>query len=130
MARGSGIVLLGGFGPTTDLVGARDRVLGILLGAAVMGVIDQVLWPVRARQQLRPALARALRLMAALARAGARDADGRPRADHPGGLRVGIYRALSATLAYRDQARLEGDPETPETDRKRRSRNSSQLGNC
>jgi len=114
MALALGIVLLGEFGPTTDLVGARDRVLGILLGAAVMGVIDQALWPVRARRQMRPALARALRLMAALARVGARDGDGRLR-DHPAGLRTGIYRALSAALAYRDQAGMEGDPETPET---------------
>ena len=62
-----GIVLLSGFGPTTDLVGARDRVLGVLLGNGVMGVIDHVLWPVRARRAMRPALARALRLMAELA---------------------------------------------------------------
>jgi multidrug resistance protein MdtO len=107
------IVLLSGFGPTTDLVGARDRVLGILLGAAVMGVIDQVLWPVQARRAMRPTLARALRLMAELARVGARRGDGQ-LADHPSGLRTKIYRLLSATLAYRDQSRMEGDPDTPE----------------
>jgi uncharacterized membrane protein YccC len=108
-----GIVLLSGFGPTTDLVGARDRVLGILLGAGVMGVIDQVLWPVQARRAMRPTLARALRLMAVLARVGARHGDGR-LADHPKGLRTKVYRLLSATLAYRDQSRMEGDPDTPE----------------
>jgi len=107
------IVLLSGFGPTTDLVGARDRVLGILLGAAVMGVIDQVLWPVQAHRTIRPTLARALRLMAELARVGARRGDGRPE-DHPRGLRTKVYRLLSATLAYRDQSRMEGDPDTPE----------------
>ena len=108
-----GIVLLGGFGPTTDLVGARDRVLGILLGAGVMGVIDQTLWPVQARRAMRPTLARALRLMATLARVGARRGDG-GLADHPRGLRTKVYRLLSATLAYRDQSRMEGDPDTPE----------------
>ena len=108
-----GIVLLSGFGPTTDLVGARDRVLGILLGAGVMGVIDQTLWPVQARRAMRPTLARALRLMATLARVGARRGDGGP-ADHPKGLRTKVYRLLSATLAYRDQSRMEGDPDTPE----------------
>ena len=108
-----GIVLLSGFGPTTDLVGARDRVLGILLGAGVMGVIDQVLWPVQARRAMRPTLARALRLMAELARVGARRGDGQ-LADHPKGLRTKVYRLLSATLAYRDQSRMEGDPDTPE----------------
>ena len=108
-----GIVLLSGFGPTTDLVGARDRVLGILLGAGVMGVIDQVLWPVQARRAMRPTVARALRLMAELARVGARRGDGQ-LADHPKGLRTKVYRMLSATLAYRDQSRMEGDPDTPE----------------
>ena len=107
-----GIVLLSGFGPTTDLVGARDRVLGILLGAGVMGVIDQVLWPVQARRAMRPTLARALRLMADLARVGARHDDGQVT-DHPRGLRTKVYRILSATLAYRDQSRMEGDPDTP-----------------
>ena len=108
-----GIMLLGDFGPTTDLVSGRDRVLGILLGAGVMGVIDQVLWPVQARRAMRPTLARALRLMAELARVGARRDDGRP-ADRPRGLRAEIYRTLSATLAYRDESRMEGDPDTPE----------------
>jgi multidrug resistance protein MdtO len=108
-----GIVLLSGFGPTTELVGARDRVLGILLGAAVMGVIDRVLWPVQARRAMRPTLARALRLMAELARVGARRGNGRLE-DHPKGLRTKVYRLLSATLAYRDQSRMEGDPDTPE----------------
>ncbi len=108
-----GIMLLGDFGPTTDLVSGRDRVLGILLGAGVMGVIDQVLWPVEARRAMRPTLARALRLMAELARVGARRDDGQP-ADRPRGLRAEIYRTLSATLAYRDESRMEGDPDTPE----------------
>ena len=85
-----GILLLSGFGPTTDPVVARDRVLGILLGAAVMGVIDQTLWPVQARLAMRPTLARALRLMATW-RAGARRGDGGP-AEHPRGLRTKVYR--------------------------------------
>jgi len=107
------ILLLAGFGPTTELVGGRDRVLGILLGAAVMGVIDQVLWPVQARRAMRPAVARALRLMAQVARLGTVGPAGRP-AEHPRGLRAQIYRALTAALAYRDESRMEGDPDTPE----------------
>jgi len=35
------------FGPATDLYLPRDRVLGILLGFIVMGVIDYALWPRR-----------------------------------------------------------------------------------
>jgi hypothetical protein len=78
-----------------------------------MGVIDQVLWPVQARRAMRPTLARALRLMAELARVGVPRDDG-GLADHPKGLRTVVYRLLSATLAYRDQSRMEGDPDTPE----------------
>ena len=107
------ILLLAGFGPTTDLVLGRDRVLGILLGATVMGVIDQILWPVQARLAMRPTVARALRLMAQVARLGTVRPDGQP-AEHPSGLRGQIYRALTAALAYRDESRMEGDPDTPE----------------
>ncbi|MDD5276591.1 MAG: FUSC family protein [Methylovulum sp.] len=35
------------FGPVTDLYLPRDRVIGILLGIIVMGVIDYALWPRR-----------------------------------------------------------------------------------
>ena len=87
--------------------------LGILLGAGVMGVIDQVLWPVQARRAMQPTLARALRLMATLARVGARRGDGQ-LADHPKACATAVYRLPSATLAYRDQSSMEGDPDTPE----------------
>jgi multidrug resistance protein MdtO len=35
------------FGPVTDLYLPRDRVIGILLGIGVMGVLDYALWPRR-----------------------------------------------------------------------------------
>lgn len=105
-----GILMLNDFGPQTDLVAGRDRVIGILLGAAIMGVIDQVIWPVQARRAMRPTLARALRMMASLARAGART--GGP-GDHPRGFRARIYHTLAQALALRDEARMEGDPDTP-----------------
>jgi uncharacterized membrane protein YccC len=35
------------FGPVTDLYLSRDRVLGILLGFIVMGILDYALWPRR-----------------------------------------------------------------------------------
>ena len=107
-----GIMLLSDPGPTTDLVSGRDRVLGILLGAAVMGVIDQALWPVQARRAMRPTVARALRLMAELARAG-REPGG--SADHPRGLRAKIYRTLASAVQLGEESRMEGDPDTPAT---------------
>jgi len=107
-----GIMLLGDFGPTTDLVSGRDRVLGILLGAAVMGVIDQTLWPIQARRAMRPTVARALRMMAELGRAGREPGTG---AAHPRGLRARIYRTLASALQLREESRMEGDPDTPAT---------------
>ena len=35
------------FGPVTDLYLPRDRVIGILLGVSVMGILDYALWPRR-----------------------------------------------------------------------------------
>ncbi|MCK9623131.1 MAG: FUSC family protein, partial [Methylobacter sp.] len=41
------LFVLHDFGPVTDLYLPRDRVIGILLGIIVMGVIDYALWPRR-----------------------------------------------------------------------------------
>jgi len=67
---------LGGFGPTVDLVEIRDRVIGILLGFAVSIVVFSVIWPEREGRDLRSLLARFLRSIAELARAGAGSGSG------------------------------------------------------
>jgi multidrug resistance protein MdtO len=41
------LFVLHDFGPVTDLYLPRDRVIGILLGIIVMGVLDYALWPRR-----------------------------------------------------------------------------------
>src|SRR5262245_7456835 len=46
MAMGMSLVLINSLEPTTDLIVARDRLLGILLGIVVMGGVDVALWPV------------------------------------------------------------------------------------
>ena len=55
--------------PTVALEVPADRVAGVLLGVAVMGVLDSTLWPVFARDQVRRSLVRALREMGAYHRA-------------------------------------------------------------
>jgi uncharacterized membrane protein YccC len=52
--------VLPGYGPVTDLESARDRVLGILLGITVVGVIDYLLWPQRSDRMLPTRLAKTL----------------------------------------------------------------------
>ena len=67
------LALLGRFGPTTDLTEVRDRLIGILIGVAVSMFVYSTIWPEREGSELRNMLARLLRSVAGLARAG-RDA--------------------------------------------------------
>lgn len=64
------LALLGNFGPTTDLTEIRDRMIGILIGVAVSTAVSTALWPEREGKALRTTLARLLRSIAGLARAG------------------------------------------------------------
>ncbi|MDD5462987.1 MAG: hypothetical protein PHG00_15365 [Methylococcales bacterium] len=41
------LFVLHDFGPVIDLYLSRDRVIGILLGIIVMGILDYALWPRR-----------------------------------------------------------------------------------
>jgi len=52
------------FGPVTDLYLPRDRVIGILLGIIVMGILDYALWPRRSIVLARHHSAAALRTLA------------------------------------------------------------------
>jgi len=58
--------ILHGFGPSTDVTVVRDRVVGVLIGIVVMGLVFHYVWPERAIDRLRAALARALRASAGL----------------------------------------------------------------
>ena len=68
--------VLEGYVPNTDVTHARDRLVGIVLGIAVMAVIFNYVWPERAEQQMRAALAKAVRAAAALLRRHGRPASG------------------------------------------------------
>jgi multidrug resistance protein MdtO len=108
-----GVSVLGVLGPTTDLVPPRDRVLSILLGIAVMGVIYHWIWPVRASRAIRPALATALRAMAVLAEwkraAGSYASEVAMAARH----RAMVYRELGTVLRLREEALLEPGGDAP-----------------
>src|SRR5262245_2950777 len=58
------LVLINSLEPTIDIGAARDRVLGVLLGIIVMGVIDFAIWPVFARSAISRQLANVLQEMA------------------------------------------------------------------
>jgi multidrug resistance protein MdtO len=60
--------VLQGFGTAVSATVVRDRLIGVFFGLVVFGVVEHVLWPVRARDALRARLAETLRLLADLAR--------------------------------------------------------------
>ena len=60
--------VLQGFGPALSATVVRDRLIGVFFGLLVFGIVEQVLWPVRARDELRARLAEMLHLLAELAR--------------------------------------------------------------
>ena len=62
--------VLQGFGPALSATVVRDRLVGIAFGLVVYGLVEHVLWPVRAWDVLRARLSEALRLLADLARVG------------------------------------------------------------
>jgi len=68
-----------GFGPAASATVLRDRLVGIAFGLIVFGLLEHVLWPVRAADRMRDRLADVLRSLAGLALACA----------GPGGLRAG-----------------------------------------
>ena len=61
--------VLQGFGPALSATVVRDRLIGVFFGLIVFGVVEHLLWPVRARDALRARLAEMLRLLADLASA-------------------------------------------------------------
>ncbi len=56
-----------GAGPSFDMVTARDRVIGILLGNLVVYVLFTHLWPVTVSRRIDPAIAAALKRLSAMA---------------------------------------------------------------
>jgi len=62
--------VLQGFGAAVSATVVRDRLIGVAFGLIVFGLVEHVLWPVRALDALRARLSEALRLLAELARTG------------------------------------------------------------
>jgi multidrug resistance protein MdtO len=65
--------ILQDFGPASSATVVRDRLIGVFFGLTVFGVVEHLLWPVRARDALRARLAEVLHLLADLARSGRSD---------------------------------------------------------
>lgn len=105
-------VVLADFGPITDLEIARDRVLGIILGITVMGILDQLLWPVSSIQILRGRLVTGLANLADWLQ----PADGSP--PRPMTM-LAVDRLIAQALDILDHARFEPGSDRPEAEAER-----------
>ena len=104
---------LNSFGPSFDLVGARDRVLGILLGNLVMTVVFTTVWPVGVQRAVG-------RSVAAASRALSRFAD--PAVGRDGRRRRALRRRDRRGAAGRRAARVRARRGGPRRSRPRRRR--------
>jgi multidrug resistance protein MdtO len=108
--------VLPGYGPVTDLETARDRVLGILVGITVVGVIDYLLWPQRSDRMLPSRLAKTLHTLSQFLRHGTASA---PTTQTSAALMKTIDSALLKALNLLDNAQIEPGSAQPEAEAKR-----------
>jgi multidrug resistance protein MdtO len=62
--------ILQDFGPALSALVVRNRLVGVFFGLLVFGIVEHMLWPVRAQDALRARLAEFMHLLAELARTG------------------------------------------------------------
>lgn len=93
------------FGPLSDLVVGRDRVIGILIGIGVAAAVNLTISPSSAVSQMRNHLAATLRHMADMCRVGLSGPG--VRAVNPKGLREKVYQDLAAVGRLDEEAESE-----------------------
>jgi multidrug resistance protein MdtO len=101
-------------GPTTSMIVARDRVLGVLLGNAVAAMVYLGFGGGRARDAMATSLAATLRALAALTRVGSAGVEP-PALAATRGHRWSVYQNLLATLRLHDEASTEPGAALPES---------------
>jgi multidrug resistance protein MdtO len=103
------VCVIQGFEPHWHFDTIRDRLIGILLGNAVITLVFYYIWPTQASDGMWTSLASALRAMARLAIVGSRDDD--QAAASAEGLRLQASHDFGVAQQLADQAAFElGDP--------------------
>lgn len=113
IAMAFAMTLLDAFGPSMDLTTPRDRVIGVLLGNAVMAAVMFWIWPVLASKEMVASLESALRHMATLSRLGIEGGAMAPLVRPAHGFRLQIYQDLAATLRLHGEAQFEPGASSP-----------------
>jgi multidrug resistance protein MdtO len=101
------VCVIQGFAPTWYFYTIRDRLIGILLGNAVITLVFQSIWPVNASDSMWTSFASALRAMAHLATVGSRSDDQAVVAEAAQGLRLQAYTDFAAAQVAADEAAFE-----------------------
>jgi multidrug resistance protein MdtO len=95
------------YGPYTELRVVRDRLIGILLGLAVFGLISSRLWPFKALETTRAKLASALQTLAKLAGLPDENKDPTPRLAEAYALRLQAYQEFRTVHELLESAKFE-----------------------
>ncbi len=102
------------YGPATNLVVGRDRVVGIVAGIIVWMLVDRWLWPVFASREIHTHLAKALRMMATLSRVGLPHGEDALAPSPTAMRRRTVYDELRTVMRLRDEARFEPGANEPD----------------
>ena len=105
------VCVIQGFEPTWYFYTIRDRLIGILLGNAVITLVFHYVWPMEAADTMWTHLGSALRAMARLATVGSRDGDEAAVVNETEGLRLQASQDFTVAQQLADQAAFEpGNP--------------------
>ena len=89
--------ILQGYAPPSHFKGLFDRVVGILLGNVLVGIVFATLWPTSSWDRAKASIGQALRGLAALLGVG----------PHPVGARLAVIQQIDSARGFEDLARFE-----------------------
>jgi multidrug resistance protein MdtO len=108
------VCVIQGFAPTWHFYTIRDRLVGILLGNAVITLVFRYVWPVRASDAMWKSLGSALRAMARLATVGSHSDDQAEVLERTGSLRAQTSGDFATAQQWADDAAFELSGAAPE----------------